>query len=166
MTKSLENIKIELNEANVNIADILKKCAIGISLYSPLFGCCKYIGLVKSSDEDNSVIKVEIADGSTATFLYNGKYYDLPDSECMLFPSKYIRDWNSWKYEDHINMYSKMMVSDDMLDWKLRYYSKAGKCYKINMDVNGSDNDRKWKYTIPYDKFDPDDIQESLKFSI
>lgn len=66
----------------INIAEILKDCPSGMELYSPLVGDCKFI---KVHDYEAEII-VEIETGATVSFKTDGRYYDYPNAECILFP--------------------------------------------------------------------------------
>lgn len=82
-------------EAKLNIAEILKDKPKGTKLYSPLFGD------VYLSNVECDVIRVEHHEG-IAIFFSNGRYYNYPESEPLLFPSKEMRDWEkfAWKKGD------------------------------------------------------------------
>ena len=81
-------------ETKINIAEILKDNPIGIKLYSSTFGYIKFNGVHKDNvyfySEDTNVYSVKP----------NGKMYD--GGECIIFPSKEMRDWSkfSWKKGD------------------------------------------------------------------
>ena len=72
----------------VNIAEILKNMPKGFRLYSPICGGCKLVGVV------NNFIKVEDNDEYIRNFLSDGKLN--ANGECLLFPSKENRDWNTF----------------------------------------------------------------------
>ena len=83
-------------ENKINIAEILRDMPKGTKLYSPLFGKCEYISVV-----DNKypiAIKVQRADGATSKFLMkDGRYFGgYEDTECLLFPSDKMRDWDKF----------------------------------------------------------------------
>ena len=82
-------------ETKLNIAEILKDKPKGTKLYSPLFGDV-YLSYVKSD-----IINVEYH-GGIIKFFGDGRYYNYPESEPLLFPSKKIRDWSkfTWKKGD------------------------------------------------------------------
>lgn len=82
-------------ETKLNIAEILKYKPENTKLYSPLFGDV-YFSYVQ-----NSVINVQHHGGITK-FFDNGRYYNYPESELLLFPSKEMRDWEkfAWKKGD------------------------------------------------------------------
>lgn len=79
---------------DINIAEILKDCPMGMKLYSPLFGNVELF----SVSENNIPIKVRISKGRTYdyyTFTSEGYHYvGYYDAECLLFPSREMRDWS------------------------------------------------------------------------
>lgn len=81
-------------EAKINIAEILKDKPVGLKLYSPTFGCISFTGVYKDRvyfySEDTNAHSVN----------QYGKMYD--GGECIIFPSKEIRDWLkfTWKKGD------------------------------------------------------------------
>lgn len=85
----------------INIAEILKDKPENTKLYSPLFGDV-YFSYIK-----DSIINVKHHGGITK-FFDNSRYYNYPESEPLLFPSKEMRDWSkyAWKRGD-------VLVSDD-----------------------------------------------------
>lgn len=89
-------------EEKINIAEILKDKPENTKLYSPLFGDVYFLYV------DDDLIKVTHHGGRMAIFFDNGRYYDYPESEPSLFPSKEMRDWRkfSWKKGD-------VLVSED-----------------------------------------------------
>lgn len=71
----------------MNIAEILKNAPEGTKLYSPIFG------EVELSEVDSIFIYIN-HDGFIARFHSDGKY--TKNGECMLFPSRENRDWNTF----------------------------------------------------------------------
>ena len=88
-------------EAKINVAEILKDKPENTKLYSPLFGDV-YFSYIK-----DSIINVKHHGGITK-FFDNSRYYNYPESEPLLFPSKEMRYWSkfAWKRGD-------VLVSDD-----------------------------------------------------
>ena len=84
----------------INIADILKDKPVGLKFYSNTFGYISFNGVHKDKvyffSEDTNAHSVKP----------NGKMYD--GGECIIFPSKEMRDWDkfSWKKGD-------VLVSND-----------------------------------------------------
>lgn len=83
-------------EEKINIAEILKDKPKGIRLYSPIFGECAFSFVREETDD----ICVKKHNGEKAFFNYKGLYNIL--GECLLFPSKEMRDWCkfAWKKGD------------------------------------------------------------------
>ena len=102
-------------ETKINIAEILKDKPEDTKLYSPLFGDV-YLSYVK-----NGIINVQHHRGITK-FFDNGRYYNYPESEPLLFPSKEMRDWYkfAWKKGD---------VLESMEGSKILFYKWASEDY-------------------------------------
>lgn len=86
-------------KAELNIAEILKDKPKGTKLYSPIFGEVKYDSVLLGD------IKV-LYSCTDRHFYMDGKF--CMNGECLLFPSKEMRDWNkfAWKKGD-------ILVSND-----------------------------------------------------
>lgn len=83
-------------EEKINIAEILKDKPKGIRLYSPIFGDCSFLRIQNETDE----ICVKKHNNLMDLFSSKGLYNIL--GECLLFPSKEMRDWRkfAWKKGD------------------------------------------------------------------
>ena len=94
-------------ETKINIAEILKDKPQGTKLYSSACGKCK---LEEVDDKSFKISfynsKFGFMNGGEGYLDKNGKLYD--DGECVVFPSKEMRDWSkfSWKKGD-------VLVSND-----------------------------------------------------
>lgn len=103
-------------EQNLNIAEILKDKPVELKLYSSTFGYIKFNCVHKNkvyfSSEDTNVHSVKS----------NGKMYD--SGECIIFPSKEMRDWNkfSWKKGDVLTNSSGFQIFFDK--WANEDYTK------------------------------------------
>jgi hypothetical protein len=81
-------------EQNINISEILKDKPVGLKFFSNTFGYISFNGVHKDKvyffSEDTNAHSVKP----------NGKMYD--GGECIIFPSKEMRDWEkfSWKKGD------------------------------------------------------------------
>ena len=139
-----------MEEKVLNLCEILKGCE-GVKLYSTIFGDVKLkeildCGMIRVTAEEDDVDYNYYDDG---TFVrYN-------NAECTLFPSKEQRDWS--KFEKPIKEGTPIMCCEDMDDlereyWHYRKYTER--------EMIG------WLYVIPFDKFNPLDIEESLKYNI
>ena len=82
-----------MNE-NLNLVEILKDCPEGTKLYSPVLG---EVDFLKISDDDISFpIRVRVKYGMY-TFSSQGRFCNIEQGECLLFPSKDQRDWSKFK---------------------------------------------------------------------
>lgn len=88
-------------EVKINIVEILKDKPQGIKLYSSACGKCK---LEEVDDKSFKISfynsKFGFMNGGEGYLDKNGKLYD--DGECVVFPSKEMRDWSkfAWKKGD------------------------------------------------------------------
>lgn len=78
-------------ETKINIAEILKDKPVGLKFYSNTFGYISFNGVHKDKvyffSEDTNAHSVKP----------NGKMYD--GGECIIFPSKEMRDWRKFSWE-------------------------------------------------------------------
>ena len=92
-----------MNE-NIDLTKILKDCPKGFKLYSPLFGEVVFEGI---SGDVYPITLSCTGREALVSFTKEGFYYDNPDTECLLFPSKEQRDWEKftapWYKKDKFN---------------------------------------------------------------
>ena len=83
-------------EEKINISEILKDKPKGIRLYSPIFGDCSFQCIQNETDD----ICVKKHNNGMELFSSKGLYNIL--GECLLFPSRHMRDWSKflWKKGD------------------------------------------------------------------
>lgn len=74
----------------MNLIDRLKDCEEGTILYTLPFGECYYIRIEDCSDYPQIIVRSE--DGAPHWFNSDGTYSPTGE-ECLIFPSKEIRDW-------------------------------------------------------------------------
>ena len=77
----------------INITEILKDCPKGTKLYSPICGECK----LESIHNELKKIIVSTSDGMVFSFYSDGKYFQIDNSECLLFPSKENTTWEGFQ---------------------------------------------------------------------
>ena len=78
----------------INIADILKDCPKGMELYSPIYG---KIELLKVDSNSEYSIKTVTSIDRPGSFTPYGRLYEnYPSAECLLFPSREMRDWTKF----------------------------------------------------------------------
>ena len=115
-------------ETKINIAKILKNKPRGTKLYSSACGKCE----LKEADDKSFKVsfyssKSGFMIGGECTFDKNGNLYD--DGECIVFPSKEMRDWSkfAWKRGD-------VLISDCgfvciFKEWASDDYTRFNGCY-------------------------------------
>ena len=89
-------------EQKLNIAEILKNKPVGIKLYSPIFGDCT---LCYIKNETNDICVKTLYD-EIRFFDFEGRYN--AGGECLLFPSKEMRDWSKFAWKK-----GNVLVSND-----------------------------------------------------
>ncbi len=81
---------MEKENKTLNLCEKLAGCPKGTKLWSPLFGNCRILKVRYDS----------IVVGNEAVGLHSfdklGHYFDASE-ECLLFPSRENRDWDSWE---------------------------------------------------------------------
>ena len=110
-------------ENKINIAEILRDMPGGTKLYSPMFGKCN-LKVVNTIEYPISVyIRGEQA---FRTFTKDGCYLaNIEDSECVLFPSAEMRDWDKFfkrgdvVFNEHSGMVAVFdgWISDDYTEF-------------------------------------------------
>ena len=80
---------------NINIADILRGCPKGTKLYSPLCGESK-LKLINQGIYGVVIVVGSISNGKSYAFNEDGSFTSASDAECLLFPSKDMRDWSKF----------------------------------------------------------------------
>lgn len=161
-----------MENKELNLVEILKGCE-GIKLYATMYG---YVILSQVFDEYFIITFIDNEGEETfIKFLPNGTITNRFDAECLIFPSKDQRDWS--KFERPIPVDTPMVCclkeNNYSLDFRIRYYKglEKGK-HKVYDDgfksttIDYSDSGNAWEIMIPFNKFNPNDIEESLKYNI
>lgn len=116
-------------ETKINIVEILKDKPQGIMLYSSACGKCK---LEEVDDKSFKISfynpKFGFMNGGEGYLDKNGKLYD--DGECIIFPSKEMRDWEkfSWKKgdvlvsKDNVHIIFEKFEDDTYTRFKGKHY--------------------------------------------
>lgn len=131
----------------MNIAEILKDCPKGTKLYSLVHGECELV-YVNDSPNVSYPIITKVGDVE-CSFTKDGLVYrEYTTGECMLFPSKYNRDWSTFKIhkEHQFTTFNKVLTRDCSDEpWRINLFSHiADSPYKY-VCLNGA-----WVYCIPY----------------
>ena len=141
-----------MNE-NLNLEEILKDCPKGTKLYSTILGEVK---LYKVKDNNTYPIGIEDKEGAQSWLTSNGKFMEMFDGECTLFPSKEQRDWSKFnvkkpKFKVGDRIRHKETNKDDVYEISKVYddsYGIAGFTWMIYMKYQD-------QYELVPNKFDP-----------
>lgn len=143
----------------VNIVEILKQAPKGTKLWSNIFGEVELIE-ISPSDVFRGVelIHIKTYDGGYYWFYPDGKYVDIRDGECTLWPSKDHRAWDDEalhilgiekKPETPFGLqpFDKVLVRDSCdEEWHAEFFSHIG----INPCFPYQCVNYRWKYCVPY----------------
>lgn len=147
----------------INIAKILKNKKVGTKLYSPIFGEC----FLRKIDF-KARYPIAIEDNNLGDyFLQDGRYYDVPSSECLLFPSKLMKDWSkfAWKKGDVLanQNETKIILFDSFTNDE--YICFNGKyCCPTKLNEFISNKDLHFEFvTDLYHKIDDEDAKKYIK---
>lgn len=86
------------NNNDINIAEILRDCPKDTKLYSPLFGEVElrtihdlhFPIVTEIVNEENKLMSKKV------DFTKDGTFFEIPNTECMIFPSQKMRDWTKF----------------------------------------------------------------------
>ena len=81
-------------ENKINIAEILKDCPKGMELYSPIYGKVELLEV--DSNSEYSIKTVTSIDRPGSFTPYGRLYENYPSAECLLLPSREMRDWTKF----------------------------------------------------------------------
>ena len=149
-----------MEKEKLDLTKILKDCPKGTKLYSPIFGKVEFSHIITKNDYP---IWVRTEHSGLEDFSSDGRFYNnYSDSECMLFPSKEQRDWDKFVApKPDLPEGTWVMCEDNIREpiWGLyRYRANAVVTLCLDEGVEFS-----WKYIIPFDKFDPNNIEECIE---
>ena len=149
---------IIMNE-NLDLTKILDGCPKGTKLYSTLQG---EVDFVRINIFDSHPIVVSVHKKHTDTtkcdfYAKDGRYNNLYDGECILFPSKIQRDWSKFErfwYKSKIERFDpktlqpfdKVLARDNPNDlWNIELFShkEEGRNLVKGLQYN-------WCWVIPY----------------
>lgn len=143
-------------EAKINIAEILKDKPLLLKFYSTTFGRITFNGVHKGKvyffSEDTNAHSVK----------QNGKMYD--GGECIIFPSKEMRDWSKfeWKKGDIlVNKDAKVHIIFDGFDDDT-YKNFHGQYYlwEEGGSIVSFEEDENYMQTSDFNKANKEDAQE------
>ena len=136
----------------IDLRKILKDCPKGFELYSCIHGKVRFNRL----DSCEFPVSVELSDGFDESFLRDGRFTNLPQSECCLFPSSDQRDWSKFtapwykkeKFDPKtLKVLDKVLVKDTPAKlWKIGIFSHYIESDTFPYKCVGDD----YKLCIPY----------------
>nr|DAM10340.1 MAG TPA: hypothetical protein [Caudoviricetes sp.] len=145
-------------EQKLNIAEILKDKPVELKLYSSTFGYIKFNGVHKDkiyfSSEDTNVHSVKT----------NGKMYD--GGECIIFPSKEMRDWSKFAWNKGDVLVSNDGGTEVIFD---KWYDETYTSFYCKHYLNSEDENKIVYYetflctTERYSLEDKDSVQTYIK---
>ena len=115
-----------MNE-KIDLTQILKDCPKGTKFYTPIWGEVTFNTINKGCLYPICIYADEYSDYTNLT--KDGRYLNIPNSECIIFPSKEQRDWSRFtapwykkeKFDPKtLKPFDRVMVRD--------YYNEAWFC--------------------------------------
>lgn len=152
-----------MKDLDLDLIETLKNCPKGTKLYSPIYGEVIFDSI---NDDCNHPIVIRVDNDHCDSFTKGGKYCaSCPNGECTLFPSKEQRDWSKFKIpKPDLPIDTPVMATNSIYEgWFLRYYAGNGKVYFGGDKSANCTECLHWRYIIPFDKFDPNDIEGSIE---
>lgn len=136
----------------INIVEKLKNCPKGTKLYSPLAG---EVELDVIREELIYPIRVFVGnpkDENSVNLSEDGRFFHDLNGECVLFPSKDNRDWETFRYGfdfSTLKPFDKVLVRTGGIDaWRPAFFSymkKDGESLKF-YTINGGS----YRHCMPY----------------
>lgn len=127
----------------LNLCEKLKNVPRGTKFYTTNWG---YVEL----DDVSTGIKILIDNGQPEYINSNGTFSNLPYAECIIFPSKENRDWDTYSY-DPLPIGKPVMFLSTNKVWYFGYYAGNNKVFNNQRNVGFS---TKHEEIIPVEDFD------------
>ena len=141
----------------LNLIEILRDAPIGIEFYSIVHETVELVGVVNDVRPDYPIM---LKAGTKRFSLSSEGTLIKGIGECIIYPSKENRDWST--FEIDYPQRTKMMCSDNGIDWNLRLYIGKKICYY----GASADVDYTWKYVVPLSDFDFENLENNINKSI
>lgn len=139
----------------IDLTKILKDCPEGTKFYSPVWG---EVSFERILDIEVYTIEIDTASGDQH-LTKEGRYVNIEDAECILFPSKDQRDWSKFtapwykkeKFDPKtLQPFDKVLVRDNHSDfWRCSFYSHKRKQEEITT-YRYATTDNSYAFCIPY----------------
>ena len=132
---------MKIMEKEINIAEILRNKLKGTKLYSPV--CGKVVFDKIERDLGHDTIFVTTPAQTHYTFMEDGKYER--NGECLLFPSKKLRDWTkfAWKKGDVLQSDDGkvQLIFDGFIGESYKTF-----CAKHELTINSEEKSKTYEY--------------------
>ena len=147
-----------MENKELNLCEILKDCPTGTKYWSPVWGDVTFVQI---NDVGVFPIVLSAKSFSNISLRSNGKMYDIKEAECLLYPSKYQRDWSKfvrfWDEPDvskfdveTFHPFDKVLARDYLNDnWMADFFEKIE---ENDIHYNVTCVTCKWVQCIPYNE--------------
>lgn len=140
-----------MNE-NIDLTKILEGCPVGTEFYHVVYGSVWLTGICL---DDDCPIRLSLHNGpyTNTTLTKKGTFSKDYNGECLLFPSKYRRDWSKFNLKKErfdpntLKPFDRVLVRDSKAaEWTCGLFSHISfsKSYPFKIDNSY------FKYCIPY----------------
>ena len=149
-----------MENKELNLCEILKDCPTGTKFWSPVWGDVTFVQ-INDVGVFPIVLSAKSFSNSNISLRSNGKMYDIKEAECLLYPSKYQRDWSKFvRFWDEPNVskfdvetfhpFDKVLVRDFLSDnWMADFFEKIE---ENDIYYNVTCVTCKWVQCIPYNE--------------
>ena len=138
----------------IDLTQILKDCPKGTKFYTPTWGEVTFIKINIGRAYPICIITDVYDDYVNLT--KDGRYLSIPNTECIIFPSKEQRDWSKFTAPWHkkerfdpktLKPFDKVIVKNNLNEWTSAIFSHISD-YNYGFPCNCCD--RVYRYCIPY----------------
>ena len=149
-----------MENKELNLCEILKDCPTGTKFWSPVWGDVTFVQ-INDVGVFPIVLSAKSFSNSNISLRSNGKMYDIKEAECLLYPSKYQRDWSKfvrfWDEPDvskfdveTFHPFDKVLARDYLNDnWMADFFEKIE---ENDIYYNVTCVTCKWIQCIPYNE--------------
>ena len=149
-----------MENKELNLCEILKDCPTGTKFWSPVWGDVTFVQ-INDVGVFPIVLSAKSFSNSNISLRSNGKMYDIKEAECLLYPSKYQRDWPKfvrfWDEPDvskfdveTFHPFDKVLARDYLNDnWMADFFEKIE---ENDIYYNVTCVTCKWVQCIPYNE--------------
>ena len=149
-----------MENKELNLCEILKDCPTGTKFWSPVWGDVTFVQ-INDVGVFPIVLSAKSFSNSNISLRSNGKMYDIKEAECLLYPSKYQRDWSKFERfwdkpkkerfdSNTLQPFDKVLARDYLNDnWMADFFEKIE---ENDIYYNVTCVTCKWVQCIPYNE--------------